>query len=248
MSSDVDTFQHLLSRELVACNAFEWLWWLKSEGVRRLSAGSLEKLPPVKSVEWDRMAVLCHFKDRVDVWAMGHVRSLAMRKYDEQKNLESWFGQSLLLADTYLHVSTVSVPNSEKALPVNWQKLHHDMQAELNEFDSFGFNRSRHAADSKWYFAQRQSPDDQQIKPLPTLPADKNMAQAHAMLIQLDGLESAFFHATHPKDEGNLYFTLGRAGLDRLDAFSETITSWTERVQSLCASYTGWQPEFLDAW
>jgi hypothetical protein len=248
MLSEADTFQFLQSRELVACNALEWLWWLKSEGVRRISAGPIETLPAVSGIEWDTQAVLCHFEDRIEVWAMGHVRSLAMRKSEEVHSLEIWFGQSLFLADTYLHVSTVSTSISDSLVLVDWIALDKKMRSELRDFDSFGLNSPHSRGEGEWYFSRDQLQDEDGDSKLPDVPADRRMLDAHSMLITLWRLYGALRNATHPKDEGNLYMTLDRSGLERLDRFEKWIEIWAERVQGLSAGYTDWRPEILEPW
>jgi hypothetical protein len=245
MAEGIDTFLHLDPRQLIAKDAFEWLWLMRAQGVKRLSACELLLAPQVAGVEWDSLAIRCHYKDRNDVWAMGNEQSLAMTVAHEKSDYELYFGRRFEPADCYFLIDSDQVDGDDLALSVDWYKLDQVMRDEIQGFDGLGVKLGRRTTEPYWFVASDTHEYGTGRADLPTLPADPRGVLAHSMLIDLVGFRRSLDWATHPKDEGNLYLTLNSRDLERLDLFHSWINSWIDKVQMLVASEPDWWPRFV---
>lgn len=238
-------FRRLDSRELIAEDGFEWLWLQRANGARRLSLLASHQIAEHGAIHsWDSQVVCCHFADRIDIWALGHETSTASRQAMADPTSDCQFGRHGPDTDAYFLIeSRESIDSAPVATPVNWKKVRSQFHAELAAFPNIGFGsalKRRLDVENPWFKASRGGGYPEWAN-LPTLPADGTRHIPHSLLNAVCGLRGWMDNATHPKNEGNIYFMSSDEELVSIRAFDAWIDRKTEELQCLCASDPGWE-------
>ncbi|OYO31317.1 hypothetical protein [Janthinobacterium sp. PC23-8] len=225
-------FRQLADNALLADDFTWWLGILKQSGAVRLSLHLLSGFgiasPAV--IDYGDYAVVAHFPDRHQIWAVG-VERPAWRDHPLVPDVPgipifpdatSWGGQ----IDSYWCVEersgTLVVPET------NWKALAGSIAADLE------ITMPSSLAPPGPVFLPSEPPASWAKFPL--FPSGKVTALAHAILASLYREQAKFGNDTHFKNDSSYYQGLDAQGVAKVDGWGRRLDGWLLEVELRCAN------------
>lgn len=229
-------FRSLADNTLLADDFTLWLGMLKATGAVRLTlhlASGLDIAPPGVMLRGD-CAVVVHYADRHDVWAVGEESSSWLQHPAYPHDAQhfpvfpdaAYYGGEI---DSYWCVEqrpgTLDVPNTD------WKALAAAIAADLD------ITMPSSLVPAGPYV--RPIPEPAPWARFPLFPSSPDCAStmlAHRMIATLDHERAKFANDTHPKNDSSPYQFLDQAGAARMDAWGARLHGWITEVQLRCAN------------
>lgn len=227
-------FRALADNALLANDFTLWLGILKASGATRLSlhlAAAFEVALP-RALNGGVYAVVVHFPDRHQVWAVGEEEAAWMTHplFPDEDSVgypafpnAAYYGSPL---DSYWGVE--DRPGRLEVPDTDWKELARAIAADLaspvpSSLAPVGPYFSAFPSDAPW-------------AKFPLFPSSDLSSLAHRIMSTLARQKATFSNDTNPKNESNPYQFLDQEGVDKLSNWGERLDSWMLEVQLRCAN------------
>ena len=225
-------FRQLADNALLADDFTWWLGILKQSGAVRLSLHLLSEfgIAPPQVLRSGEHAVVVHFPDRHQIWAVGEERPewLTHPLLPDVPGIPifpdatHWGGE----IDSYWCVAEragqLEVPETR------WKALADSIATDLET------NIPSSLAPAGPIFLPQEPPASWAKFPL--FPSGSVSSLAHAVLATLYSERARFANDTHPKNENSVYQGFDEEGIAQIDDWGRRLDGWISEVELRCAN------------
>lgn len=226
----------LFDGTLVAEDGFEWLWWLRQSGVKRLSIEQWDSLGNAgRFSDPDPQVIVCHYPHHDDIWVRFDETSLAILQAQSSGSYEIAFGRNFHIADRFVLIASRKTQVDRPI--VDWQVVYKMAKTHLSQFRDMGsLAKMPRLKNAQWFCANHET-----TSTLPTVPPTKSLQIAHRLLFGLISLRRQLDYATHPKNESSPYYWPNTELQTRLEELSNTIDQLIEIIQCYAGTESAWR-------
>lgn len=230
----------LFDGTLVARDGFEWLWWLRQNGIVRLSMELWDGLEDAgRYCNSDAQVIVCHYSNHDEIWGRFDEASEAVSLAHQSGSSEIFFGRHFHFPDRFV---LVACRGKQPDVPgLEWKKIHKTVKSRLSRFEDFpALVRMPPLESGKWFCAFGSKDDNGR---LPTMPPTSALWIAHNLLFGLVSIRSHFDNVTYFKNESSPYHYshISPEDQERLDELSRTVDELIAMAQCQAATETGWR-------
>jgi hypothetical protein len=228
------TFRDSSDGKLLVSGCIEWLQWMKTRGVIRISLYMADEPPADARVGgWDRQAIRCDFADSHEIWMMGKEIPVSNETVDSNPLYSAYEPD----VDAYWRIRTCE--GTPLSTVIDWSQMRGRIENFLNRLDTPEFDTDLSGSGYvplKAYFAHCPDWAD-----LPLLPPDEDLAIPHSLLRDLHLIQSTLENFCHPKNDASPYQSYSADERERIRAIELTLEHLVEEVQCAAGSETRWK-------